>query len=210
MKNLIIIGSGGMGREIYNLATVCEGYNKEYQIKGFLDDWPDAINSFKNYPPVLGTVNDYNIEPDDVFICSFGDVENKIKKVQTILNKGGGFINLIHPSASVHYNAEIGSGCIILQNAVIGVNTIIGDHSLIQVSTVIGHDAKIGSFCRLDCNVVCVGGVVIKDSVTVHTASVINHNVTIEKGASVGAMSFVIRNVKENTTVYGNPAVRLK
>ncbi|MDO9580199.1 MAG: acetyltransferase [Bacteroidales bacterium] len=210
MKNLVIIGSGGMGREIYNLAIVCNGYNTEYKIKGFLDDWPEGINAFKNYPPVIGTVEDYIIEPDDVFVCSFGNVSNKKKNIQKILDKGGQFISLIHQNASIGLNSIIGQGSIILQNAVIGVNSKIGNYALIQISTIIGHDCVIGDYSRIDCHVVCVGGVIIDDEVTIHTSAVINHKVVIEKRAIVGALSFVIRRVKANTTVSGNPAIKLK
>lgn len=210
MKNLIIIGSGGMGREIYNLAVNCVGYNTEYTIKGFLDDWPQAINSFQSYPPVIGTVDNYEVELDDVFVCSFGNVINKKKAIQAILDKGGEFINLIHPTATISMGVIIGIGCIILQNAVIGDHAKIGNFSLIQVSTVIGHDSVIGDYTRLDCNVVCVGGVIVEDEATIHTSAVISHNVVIGYGATVGALSFVIRKVKANTTVYGNPAVILR
>lgn len=210
MKNLIIIGSGGMGREIFNLATQCNGYNTDFVIKGFLDDWPDSINSFKGYPPLIGTVDNYSVQPNDVFVCSLGNVENKKTAIQTILNKEGEFINLIHPTATINFGVEIGKGCIILQNAFIGDHAKIGDFVLIQVSTVIGHDVQIGKFSRIDCLALCVGGTELKEEVTVHTAAVINHGVVVGKNAQVGALSFVIRNVKENTTVYGNPAIKLK
>ncbi len=210
MKNLIIIGSGGMGREIYNLATCCKGYNTEYKIKGFLDDWPDAINSFGNYPPVIGTVDNYEVEPNDVFVCSFGSVKSKKEAVQKILNNCGEFINLIHPTAYIGKGAEIGSGCIIFQNAGIGDHTKIGNFVLIQATTYIGHDAIVGDYSRVDCHAVCVGGVIVEEEVTIHTSAVISHKVVVGKGATVGALSFVIRKVKENTTVYGNPAVLLK
>lgn len=209
MKNLIIIGSGGMGREVYNLAINCEGFNKSFIIKGFLDNWPDAINSFEGYPPVIGLIEDYCIQPDDVFVCSFGSVAEKKRAVQIILEKGGEFINLIHPSASIH-NAKIGNGCIILKNSVIGDHAKIGNFVLIQVSTLIGHDTIIGDYSRIDCQAVCVGGVIIEEGVTIHTSAVVNHKVKIGKGACVGALSFVIKNVKENSTVQGNPAIRLK
>jgi acetyltransferase-like isoleucine patch superfamily enzyme len=37
----------------------------------------------------------------------------------------------------------------------------------------------------------------------------ISHNVTIENNSRVAACSFVIRRVKEGTTVMGNPAKKL-
>ena len=47
------------------------------------------------------------------------------------------------------------------------------------------------------------------DAVCIHTAAVINHNIKIASGACVGAGSFVIRNIKNAITVYGNPARKI-
>lgn len=210
MKNLIIIGAGGMGREIYDLATRCDGYNKEYVIKGFLDEWDEALDNFDGYPPIFGTTQDYVVDPDDIFICSLGDVELKKKCVELILDKGGDFLTLIHPTASIGYNSKIGRGCIVLKNAYVGADCVVDDFVLVQISAVVGHDVKVGRYSRLDCNTLCVGGTEIKEEVTIHTSAVINHKVVVERKAQVGACSFVIRRVKEGTTVLGNPAKKMK
>lgn len=210
MKNLLIIGARGFGRDIYNLASECQGYQKDYQIKGFLDDKKDALDAFCTYPPIVDSVENYIVGDDDVFICALGDVQFKKKYIQMILDKGGKFISLIHPSAYVDPNAKIGVGCIVFPFAALGSGSIIGDFALIQGAAFIGHDGKIGNYSRIDCHVVCTGGVIIEDEVTIHTSAVINQRVLVQKGAHVGAGSFVIRTVKENSTVYGNPAIRLK
>ena len=209
MKNLIIIGARGFGREVYNLAMQCNGYLKEYKIKGFIDDKRDALDTFNSYPPIVNSVEDYTVDDNDVFICALGDIQQKKKYTKMILDKGGNFISLIHPTAIVDSNSKIGVGCIILQYATIGSGAIIADFALIQVSTIIAHDVKIGKYSRIDCHVVCTGGSLIEDEVTIHTSAVINQNVNIAKGAHVGAGSFVIRKVFENSTVYGNPAIKL-
>jgi sugar O-acyltransferase (sialic acid O-acetyltransferase NeuD family) len=209
MKNLLIIGAGGMGREIYDLATLCSGYNKDYVIKGFLDNSIDALKTFNGYSPVISTIDNYIIEDDDVFICSLGNVSEKKKNIQLILDKGGKFINLVHPDAYIGKNTKIGSGCILLKNAYVGVDCVIDDYVLIQLSAVIGHDVKVGKYTRVDNFVVCVGGTELKEEVTVHTSSVINHKVIVERNSIVGACSFVIRKVKENSIVYGNPAKKI-
>ena len=210
MKNLLIIGARGFGRDIYGLAMECHGYQKDYQIKGFLDDKKDALDTFNNYPPIVNSVENYVVGEDDVFICALGDVQYKKKYIHMIIDKGGNFISLIHPSAHVDINATIGIGCIVLPNAVLGSGSIIGDFVLIQVSTIVAHDVKIGNYSRVDCHAVCTGGVVLEDEVTINTSAVINQKVLVKKGACVGALSFVIRKVKENSTVYGNPATRLE
>ncbi|HOY32876.1 MAG TPA: sialic acid O-acetyltransferase, partial [Bacteroidales bacterium] len=70
MKKLILIGARGYGRVIYNLAISCKGYNTEYTIKGFLDDKRDALDEFDGYPPVIASVEDYQVQQDDVFVCA--------------------------------------------------------------------------------------------------------------------------------------------
>jgi len=210
MRNLLIIGARGFGRDIYNLALECYGCQKDYQIKGFLDDKKDALDTFCDYAPIVSSVENYIVEDDDVFICALGDIQYKKKYIQMIIDKGGKFISLIHPTAHVNINAKIGIGCIVLNNAFLGSGSIIGDFVLIQISSIIGHDVKIGNYSRVDCHAVCTGGAVLEDEVTIHTSAIINQKVRVRKGATVGAASFVIREVEANSTVYGNPAIKLK
>lgn len=210
MKQLVIIGSGGMGRQLFSLAHNCVGYGSEFLIKGFLDDNPHAMDGFSGYPPILGSISDYIIQPDDVFAVSIGNVQTKKNCVKRIQDKGGIFINLIEKTANISPNVKIGIGCIVTAGARIGVDTVIGDFSFIQTYAIVGHDVVIGSNVRIDCNVVLIEGVVVGDNVCIHTSSVINHKVKIGNDATIGALSFVIRNVKQGTTVFGNPAKKIE
>ena len=211
MKHLIIIGAGGMGRQIHFDATCSKGYGTEWDIKGFIDDNLNALSGieYQGYPPVIGTIKDYQPDIDDVFTCSIGNVITKHKVCDLIESKGGEFINLIHKNVYLHPSVRIGKGVIISYDAGFGVDVTIGDFCLIQSGAIIGHDVRIGNYSRIDCRVILVGGVIIGNDVTVHTNSIISHNVVVDDGAKVGAMSFVIRKVKSGTTVQGNPAKRI-
>ena len=85
MKNLVIIGARGYGREVYNLATQCKGFNKEYVIKGFLDDNTEALNSFEGYPQIISPVEIYVPKENDIFVCALGSVKWKKHYVELIL-----------------------------------------------------------------------------------------------------------------------------
>lgn len=209
MKKLIIMGARGFGREVYNLALQCEGYGLEYEMKGFLDDKPDALDGLESYPPIIGTVADYAVEEGDVFVCSIGNFPVKKKYIQILKDKGAEFISLIHPSVIIHSGCKLGMGAIVFSNVLIGANATLGDFVTLLCSCVVGHDSFVGNYSRMDCAAICVGHATIKDEVDIHTAAVIN-DIVVGKGAVIGAGSFVIRKVKENTTVYGNPAKRLK
>ncbi len=198
-----------MGKQLFCFAQACTGYNKNFVIKGFVDDNIHALDGYEGYPPMLGTIKDYQPKTDDVFTNSIGDVQFKKKCVTEILKRGGEFINLIHPLASIPPHVKLGKGNIFAARSGVGVESEIGDFNLIQDGALIGHDVKIGNWCRIDCYVVLIAGVTIEDEVCIHTSAVINHDITIGKGAMVGAQSFVIRNVKPGITVFGNPAKKL-
>lgn len=208
MKNLIIIGAGGMGRTVYSNALESVGYGEEFVVKGFIDDNLNALDGFPNYPPVIDTIRGYQPQDGDVFVSSIGGASRRAC-MEEIIRRGGEFIELIHQTARLLTNVKLGKGNFIGAYTVIGNDVVIGDYNMIQAYTVIGHDARVGSYNRIDTHVTCVGGTVIEDDVNIHTSAVISHNVVVETGAHVGALSFVIKKVKAGTTVMGNPAKKL-
>lgn len=210
MKELIIVGGGGMGRSVYCIAKGCYGYETEFKIKGFIDDNIHSIDGFEGYPPVLGTIDEYNIQPNDVFVCSIGTT--KIKKLicEKLIARGARFQSLIHKTAIIRQNSTIGEGSIVADFASVGADCKIGKNVLLQSYAIAAHDCNIGDYARIDTHVVCVGGVVVEDTATIHTGAVVSHKVIVGEGAVVAATSFVIKKVKPYTTVWGNPAKLLK
>ena len=208
MNNLIIIGAGGMGRTLYDIARESVGYGCEFIIKGFLDDNLSVLNDYVNYPPVLSEISSYIPEENDLFVCSMGGHARK-DCISKIINKQGNFINLIHNTARIGSNVNMGKGNIIGAYTSLGADVKIGDYNMIQSYTVIGHDTIIGDWNRIDTHVTCVGGVRIENEAIIHTSAVLNHNVVVENNAHVGACSFVIKRVKAGTTVLGNPAKKI-
>lgn len=210
MDHLVILGAGGMGREVYHLAVSCSGFGTQYDIKGFLDDNLKALDGFEYpYPPILATISDYVIEEGDVFACSIGEVHTKVNIVELIESKGGRFINLIHPNVQINSTAVLGKGLLAFHDVHVGCEAKIGNHVMLQSYVAIGHDAVIGDFCRIDPKVSIIGGVIVGNRVSLHTMSLLNHKVRVGDDAVVGAMSFVVRKVKSGTTVFGIPAKEL-
>ena len=208
MNHLIIIGAGGMGRTYFSNAMECVGYGESFDIKGFIDDNLGALDGFSGYPPIVGTIKDYEPVEGDVFVSSIGGASRR-QCMEEIIRRGGEFLQLVHTTARIYTGAKLGKGNFIGAYSVIGNDATIGDYNMIQSYTVIGHDARIGSWNRIDTHCTVVGGVVIEDDVNIHTSAVLNHKVVVESGAHVGACSFVIRRVKAGTTVMGVPAKKL-
>ena len=208
MKNLIIIGAGGMGRTIYDMACENKACGKEYVIKGFIDDNLNSLDTYDNYPPVIGTISDYEIQADDIFICSIGG-NSRRQCMESIISRGGEFYTMIHPTSRIGTNVHIGNGCYIGAYTILAADAYIDDYNFIQSHTIVGHDVTIGKWNRIDSFVFLVGATRVGENCMIHTRAMINHNVSIGDGAHVGACSFVTRNVEPGTTVFGNPARRL-
>lgn len=210
MRQLIIIGARGFGREITDFAKHCIGFGEEFVIKGFLDDNQDALKGFDNYPNILGSVEDYKIAANDVFICGLGSIKWTQFYVSMILNRGGEFINLIHRQAILSTNTKLGKGIIVGQGSLLSTDVSIGDFTQIMSYVIVGHDVKIGNYCRLGDYVFIGGNTIVNDNVFVAVRGTILAKISINKNAKIGAGSVVIRNVKENTTVFGNPAKKIE
>lgn len=209
MKQLIIIGAGGMGRTFYDMARESIGYGESYTIKGFIDDNLAALDGFENYPPMLGKICDYQPSADEVFVCSIGGAARR-KCMEEIIARGGSFLTMIHKTARIGNNVHLGKGCLVGAFTTIAADAYIGDYNFIQSNMIIGHDAVIGDWNRIDSHVMIIGGIHIGNENMIHSAAVINHEVTIGNNCHIGACSFVTRNVEDGWTVFGNPARRLQ
>jgi len=209
LKNLVIIGAGGYGREAFTLAKNSIGFGKTFTVKGYLDNNLEVLDNYQNYPLVLAAVEDYTIDADDVFICAIGDIEIRQKTVKQILSRGGEFINLIHKSAYIGDGVKLGMGVFIAFDVVVSNDTIIGDFVLINSRALIGHDTRIGDFSSIGVYSFTGGGVLIGKQTSIGANASVMNNITIGKSATVGIGSVVIKNVSDNATVFGNPAKKV-
>ena len=210
MKHLLIIGARGWGREVYDIAMACIKTGADFDIKGFLDDKADALAEYDNYPTIIGPVESYEIEKDDVFVCALGDVNYKEKYAQIIEEKGGKFISLVHPTAVIGTNAKIGKGCVVGAYANLSNDTTIGDFVTMSLRSGIGHDTTIGDYSHIGGHCAISGFVTIGKYVTIHPGCVMVPHRKIGDNAIIGTGSVVLGNVKNNTTVFGNPAKKIE
>ena len=211
MKHLIIIGARGWGREIYAVAKNTIAYSQgEFDIKGFLDDKADAFEGLRgDFPPIIGSVETYQIESDDVFFCAMGDPRWRKHYVEIIAEKGGHFISLISPTARINPTAVIGEGTIIGNYSLVSDNVIIGNHCILQCFDDLGHDASVGDYTTLESYVFMGGYAKVGNISVLHTkASIIPHKI-VGNECIVGINSVVMKNVKDGQHVFGCPAIRV-
>jgi len=213
VKHLVIIGARGFGREVYEIALGQPDYqNGVYDIKGFLDDKADALDGLVcpvgGHPPILGPVETYEPQADDVFFCALGDSHWRKIYAEKILNKGGTFISLVSKGAYVSPTAKIGIGCLVDGWTSISCNVEIGDFTVVFPYCNIGHDVRIGRFCMVECYCFFGGYSQIGDGTTMHVRSSIMPRKKIGKDCSVATGAAVMRDFEDGVHLMGNPARR--
>lgn len=208
MKHLVIIGAGELGRELYWHAHESIGFAETFDIKGYIDDdFEPEAEKYRNLQlPIISSIDDYVIEKDDVFICAVGTVNGREATVEKIKSKGGEFLTIINRTALIQGNVHIGEGVFIGPYTVIGDNVTINDHSMLNTHSSIGHDAVLGEYTCVMSYVDITGCCQIGRKVFLASGCRMTPSSKIGNGAYVGIGSVVLRRVKPNAKVFGNPA----
>lgn len=208
MKELIIIGANGFGREVLQWAKDVNKEKTSWKIKGFIDDNLNALDGFECDYKILGTIKEWVPSENEVFTCAIALTAIKEKLVKLLLSRGANFTNLIHPTSIIGEFCQIGKGLVITPRAKISPNVSIGDFVTIMGSGV-GHDAVIGDFSTIAGNCSINGHVKIGKRVFVSSNVCIAPSKKVGDDAFIGMGSMVIANVKDGYKVFGNPAKKI-
>lgn len=209
LKKLIIIGAGGMGREVLQWIKDINLVSPTWEVLGFVDDNLNALDSKECDYQVIGTIHELTVSDDVFYALAVASCKAKESIVTDLKSKGAKFATIIHPSVRIGSFNHIGEGAIIYPNASLSVNCEIGNFVTLLGSTV-GHDAKIGDFSSImgTCNI--NGGVEIGRRVFLGCQTVTVPGRKIGDDAYICAGSIVMTNIRKNTKVMGNPAKRIE
>lgn len=203
-KRLIIIGAGPMGRETCHYAVQAF---PEWEIAGFLDDRSHILDGFDKYPPILGAVQNYLVQENDIFLCAIGDSGQREKYVVMLADKGAQFATLIHPRAYLGGNVDIGEGSIVAPSAVITCDVKLGKHVIVNVESSISHDCILADYVTLSPGCHLAGGCRLGESVFMGVHSALIPNVTLASRTFVAAGAVVVAsNDIPNVRLMGVPA----
>ena len=201
MNRLIIIGAGGHGKVVADNAL-----KNGYKTICFIDD--HAKGEVAGFP-VIGTsehierFNDGNTD----FIIGIGnnDVRKMIAQTYNV-----NWATIVHPSAQVAFNVEIGKGTVVMANAVINVCATIGEHCIINTGSIIEHDNVIENYVHISPSAALGGTVRVGANSHVGIGAAVSNNIDICSGCTIGAGAVVVKNIIEKGIYIGVPARRTK
>ena len=206
MKDLVIVGTGGVGKETALIVEDINEISQEWNLLGFIDDNKELIGKEINGYKVLGDREFLNNFDKEVYVViAIADYCIKEELVKYLTNKNIQYATLTHPSVKINRTISIGKGCIIYQNVIMTVNINIGNHVIISPKCGIGHDSLIEDYVTVLWNVNISGSERIKQGVTLGSGCTIIQGLEIGRGSFVGAGAVVIRDIDESKTAVGVP-----
>ena len=203
MKDIVIVGAGGFGREVLQYLKDIHGHDP---VKGFLDDHLTEMQPASLDQRILGRISDYVPAADEFFVLAIGNPALRFKLARELSDRGAEFISVIHPQAYIASSAQLGKGCIIAPFATIGANAVLGDQVVMTFYSSVAHDAVVGDASALSPHSVANGGARLGIASFLGTASIVNPTKSVGDCAKVAAGSVVYRDVPPKSLASGNPA----
>lgn len=173
------------------------------KVLGLFDPkYNDALFGIKQH----GTY-DPDFAPGAEAIVAIGDNELRKKVAQQTRHN---FTNAIHPSAIFSTAAKLGTGCMILQGAIIQANAVIGNHVIVNTGAQIDHDCTIDDFVHLAPGSILCGRVKVGEGTLIGAGATVIPGVKIGKWVTVGAGAVLIADIPDHAVAVGNPARIIK
>ncbi|WP_379970604.1 hypothetical protein [Ectobacillus sp. sgz5001026] len=164
--NLLIIGAGGHGRAVKEIAEAM----KIFESIRFLDD---QINS----ELVIGACTNVAQwkESYRFSIPAFGNAQLRIKWVKMLEEIGYTVPMLVHPLAYVSPSASIELGTVVMPHATIHTNVFIQKGCICSIGSIVDHDAVVESGCHIDCGAIVKSYCVVPKGTKVEAGTIISN-----------------------------------
>ena len=161
MKRVVILGSGGYGRTVADVAH-------QLNYSTIVLDVADMVHP-------LSTFSSY-INSSTSFIPAFGNNAFRMEWINKIEESGGKVATLIQPTAYVSPTAKINLGTVILPHAIINTDVVVGKGCIINLGAIVDHG------CILEEGVHICLGAIVKGENRIEKCSKIEAGEVVERG----------------------------
>jgi UDP-N-acetylbacillosamine N-acetyltransferase len=195
MKQIYIYGASGHGLVVADVAKNC-GYEKII----FIDDGDNIYPTFED----IKNNNDIPI--------AFGIGNNSIRKklFEKVKEHNFNIPPLVHLSAVISLDVNIGEGTVIMPQVVINTKSQIGRGVILNTSSVIEHENIIGDFVHISPSVALAGNVTVEENTHIGIGSCVIQGIKIGKNCIIGAGSVVVKSIENKQLCFGNPCKVIK
>jgi len=209
-KKIVIVGNGSLAKTL-GYFVMQDG---KYDLIGFAIE-KKYIKEKKLLNKKIFTfqqLNKLKINNNFEIINGIGYQQNCLirKKIQEKLGKEFKFHKYIHSKSYVSKFCKISPGAIIMPNASLETNSVIGLGAVIWSNVVVGHGSKIGDFCWLSAGCVVGGNTIVKKNSFVGINASITNKITIGENNIIGINTSIQKSTSKNGVFITKQGERIK
>lgn len=202
-KKLIIIGGGGHGKVIADIAKKMGLWNQMC-----FTDKDESIVTLLGLNKIDSEDIEAHIDDSD-FIVAVGDNNTRQKIQKDLEAKGANLVVLVHPRAVIGEDVVLGAGTVVMAGAVINPGVNISKGCIINTGAIIEHDCIIQDYVHISPGVSLGGTVTVGENTWVGIGSAVRNNVNIAGDCVIGAGAVVVKDITESGVYVGVPARKL-
>ncbi len=203
---LAIYGTGGSGKELYEIITITREWEGRWEEILFIDDtMPDGMFLSCRMVPFESFRRLFPADGVEVAIA-VGEPADRRALYERVTGAGYHLATLIHPTCALSPSAVFGQGVIVKDSVSISAGAVIKDNAYINGISMIGHDVEIGEHCQISSHVVIAGHTKVGPGVYIGISACVRDHLHIGENAIIAMGAAVMKDVRPNRTVMGNPA----
>jgi acetyltransferase-like isoleucine patch superfamily enzyme len=179
MDNLILVGAGGLAREVGEAVSAAG----RYRVLGIVDDDPSLIGTSVGGMPVLGGLDQLYWDRSSCVV--------------------------VHPSVQVPRSCFLGVGSVLLAQVAITADARIGRHVVAMPNVTVTHDDMVGDYATLCAGVSLAGGVTVGAGAYLGTNASVRQDLNVGADSTLGMGSTLLEDLPDGQTWAGVPAREL-
>jgi sugar O-acyltransferase (sialic acid O-acetyltransferase NeuD family) len=206
IQPLVIIGAGGLGREVFQLVSDINSVGARWNVLGFVADGHRDSAALADLGAAdLGPVDAFETL-DAFYVIGIGNNDGRQAIDARVSAWSKVPATLVHPSASIGATLVLGPGTVVTAGVRLTTNIVTGRHCYLNLNATVGHDCILGNYVTLNPGANVSGHVNIGHRTTISTNVAVLPDLTIGDDVMVGAGAVVARSVESGQTVVGVPA----
>ena len=206
LNDLVIIGAGGFGREIFEYVQDSNADSNKFNFLGFLDDDAVSLSNHVLDGAVLGPLEMSSSFQGTLFVIALGDPSQRHQVAQHLNGQGHQLATVIHPTAYVSRSATVDPGVIAAPFTLFGAYSWTRANVAVNVYASVGHDASVGSHSVLSPYAAITGNCRVGEHCFLGTKAVLTPGTEIGRYTKVATGSIVTSSTPPGYLLNGNPA----
>lgn len=191
-RKLVLLGGGGHCKSCIDVIEQSE----QFQIVGVLDTLENVGHTVLAYD-IIGTDEqiDELVAEECEFLVTVGQIHSskvRAKLFAKLQASHAKIATVISPRAYVSHYATVGTGTIVMHDALVNADVQIGQNCIINSKALIEHDVLIEDHCHISTAAVLNGGMKVKEGTFFGSNAVSKESVSTSKEAFIKAGSLFL------------------